>query len=149
MHKMDPWTKPLFDVLKERYTTYEIEAFIKKEVIEICPLAYMRGRTFKNSLIIADEMQNSTPSQMFMLVTRLGINSRLVITGDLHQTDLNKMNGLQDVTSRILHYIDILYNNNEHDFVEKTGIRLNALTKTDIQRSRIVSNIINLYDCTN
>ena len=149
MHKMDPWTKPLFDVLKERYTTYEIESFLKKEVIEICPLAYMRGRTFKNALIIADEMQNSTPNQMFMIVTRLGSNSRLVITGDLQQTDLNKINGLEDINSRILHYIDILYNQNEDDFVEKTGIKLSTLKKTDIQRSQIVSNIINLYDRTN
>ena len=150
MHKMDPWTKPLFDVLKERYTTYEIESFLKKEVIEICPLAYMRGRTFKNALIIADEMQNSTPNQMFMLVTRLGFNSRLVVTGDLQQTDLmNKMNGLEDLNSRILHSINIFYNHNDDDFVEKTGIKLNTLTNTDIQRSQIVSNIINLYDRTN
>ena len=67
----------------------------------------------------------------------------------LLSTDLNKINGLEDINSRILHYIDILYNQNEDDFVEKTGIKLSTLKKTDIQRSQIVSNIINLYDRTN
>jgi len=94
--KMDPFMRPIFDIFSEMYSVKEIHDLISMGHIEISPLAYMRGRTFKNAFIIADEMQNSTPNQMFMLVTRLGSNSRLVVTGDLQQTDLNKTNGLED-----------------------------------------------------
>ena len=149
MKKMDPWTKPLFDALKESYSATDVDNLLKKEVIEICPLAYMRGRTFKNALIIADEMQNSTPNQMYMLVSRLGENARLVITGDLQQSDLKEVNGLTDINSRILHYKSVIFNNNEEDFSVKTGIKISKLEKIDIQRSQIVANIIHLYDCTN
>jgi phosphate starvation-inducible PhoH-like protein len=75
---MEPWTKPLFDVLHEYYTTRDTLSMIENGVIEICPLAFMRGRTFKNALIIADEMQNATPNQMKMLLTRIGEGSRIV-----------------------------------------------------------------------
>ena len=147
--KMDPWTKPLYDALKESVSGKEISNYFKKEVIEICPLAYMRGRTFKNSLIIADEMQNSTPNQMYMLTSRLGYNSKLIITGDLLQSDLKEQNGLIDITSRINHYTSVIYNNNEKEFSNNMNIKICLLRKNDIQRSAIVSNIINLYDSTN
>ena len=81
---MDPWTKPIFDIFLEFYSKTELDLMLYNGKIEICPLAFMRGRTFKNAFIIADEMQNSSPNQMKMLVTRLGANSRMVITGDLH-----------------------------------------------------------------
>jgi phosphate starvation-inducible PhoH-like protein len=74
--KMEPWTKPIMDVFSENYTVREIESMIREGVIEISPLAYMRGRTFKRAAIIADEMQNATPSQMKMLLTRLGTGDR-------------------------------------------------------------------------
>ena len=92
--KMEPWTKPIMDVFAENYSVREIENFVKEGVIETSPLAYMRGRTFKNAVIIADEMQNATPSQMKMLLTRLGIGSRMVVTGDLQQADRPSNNGL-------------------------------------------------------
>jgi len=99
--KMDPWTRPILDIFMEFYSKTEIENMINNNIIEIAPLAYMRGRTFKNALVIADEMQNSTPNQMFMLTTRLGINSKLVITGDLKQTDRAKENnGLLDLIDK-------------------------------------------------
>ena len=78
--KMAPWTRPVFDVLREYFTAREIEGMINEGVIEISPLAYMRGRTFKNAYIIADEMQNSTVSQMKMLLTRLGEGSKIAVT---------------------------------------------------------------------
>ena len=85
--KMEPWTKPIFDVLHEHFSTRETARMLEEQILEISPLAFMRGRTFKNSWIIADEMQNATPSQMKMLLTRLGENSRMIVTGDVKQTD--------------------------------------------------------------
>jgi phosphate starvation-inducible PhoH-like protein len=83
--KMAPWTRPIFDVFREHFYANEIEGMIKEGVIEISPLAYMRGRTFKDAYIIADEMQNATPNQMKMLLTRIGTGSKMVVTGDLAQ----------------------------------------------------------------
>jgi serine/threonine-protein kinase HipA len=79
--KMAPWTRPIFDVLREYFNSREIEGMIEEGIIEIAPLAYMRGRTFKNSFILADEMQNATPNQMKMLLTRLGQGSQMAVTG--------------------------------------------------------------------
>ena len=83
--KMAPWTRPIFDIIEEYYRPQEVARLLEEKYIEIAPLAYMRGRTFKNSWIIADEMQNATPSQMKMLLTRLGENSKMVVTGDTQQ----------------------------------------------------------------
>lgn len=99
--KMAPWTRPIFDVLREYFAAHEIEGMIQEGVIEIAPLAYMRGRTFKNAIIIADEMQNATPNQMKMLLTRLGEGSEMVVTGDLAQADRLKDNGLLDFISQL------------------------------------------------
>ena len=99
--KMDPWTRPIMDIFAEYYTQNDIQYMIKEKIIEICPLAYMRGRTFKNCWIVADEMQNSTINQMKMLMTRLGENSRLIVTGDLEQYDrINELNGLDDFLTK-------------------------------------------------
>jgi phosphate starvation-inducible PhoH-like protein len=99
--KMAPWTRPIFDVLKEYFNAAEITGMIQEGIIEISPLAYMRGRTFKNSFILADEMQNATPNQMKMLLTRLGEGSMMAVTGDLNQADRLKDNGLIDFTNRL------------------------------------------------
>jgi phosphate starvation-inducible PhoH-like protein len=89
---MEPWTKPMFDIF-EKYLSYnQIE-----RIVSIEPLGYMRGRTFENTLIIADEMQNSTPNQMKMLLTRIGEGTKLIVTGDLEQSDLGKDNGLENL----------------------------------------------------
>lgn len=92
--KMAPWTRPIFDVFSEYYQKKDIDKMLEEGVIEISPLAYMRGRTFKNSYIVADEMQNATINQMKMLLTRLGENSKMVVTGDLAQADRLNDNGL-------------------------------------------------------
>ena len=96
--KMEPWTRPIFDVMKEYYTAREIALMLEEETIEISPLAFLRGRTFKNSWIIFDEAQNSTSNQMKMALTRIGDNSKMVITGDLNQNDrkFTDENGLRD-----------------------------------------------------
>ena len=110
--KMAPWTRPIFDVLREYFNAREIEGMIAEGIIEIAPLAYMRGRTFKNSFILADEMQNATQNQMKMLLTRLGEGSQMAVTGDLAQADRLKDNGLIDFTNRLveanLSHIDIV-----------------------------------------
>lgn len=94
--KMAPWTRPIFDIFEEYYTPDQIEYMVSDNKVEIAPLAYMRGRTFKNSFIIADEMQNATESQMKMLLTRIGTNSKIVVTGDLAQHDRGyEHNGLK------------------------------------------------------
>ena len=98
--KMDPWTRPIFDVFEEKFSKQEIDNLVKNNIIEISPLAYMRGRTFKNAFIIADEMQNSSPNQMLMLTTRIGENSKMIITGDLKQTDKPTKSGLTDFTNK-------------------------------------------------
>ena len=100
--KMEPWTRPLFDVLLEYYDKKEVARMLDEQIIEISPLAFMLGRTFKDSWIIADEMQNATPNQMKMLLTRLGNGSKLVVNGDTRQTDRRESdNGLLDLKNLV------------------------------------------------
>ena len=132
--KMDPWTRPIFDIFLESYSKSELTNMIKENIIEISPLGFMRGRTFKNSFIIADEMQNSSPNQMLMLLTRIGTNSKMVITGDLAQSDRVSNNGLTD-------YIYKLKNNKIPE-----NFYLIEMNNSDIQRSKLVIDILKLYD---
>lgn len=135
--KMDPWTKPIIDIFSEYYKKPEIEQMIYNNVVEIIPLGFMRGRTFKNSYIIADEMQNSTPNQMKMITTRIGENSKMIITGDLNQSDLKEKNGLDDLIKKYQTYSNM----NEIDDL----IKFIKLENTDIERSQIVKTIMNIY----
>jgi len=121
--KMEPWTKPIFDVVREYYNAKQIQTMITEGVIEISPLAFMRGRTFKNAWVIADEMQNATPNQMKMLLTRIGDDSRMVITGDVAQTDRKEYeNGLIDFQHLYNRYTDSEYIsvcNFDHEDIER------------------------------
>lgn len=137
--KMDPWTRPIFDLFLEFFSKSELDNYILNNIIEISPLAFMRGRTFKNSFIIADEMQNSSPSQMKMLTTRIGLNSKMVITGDLNQTDISHVNGLKDFLNRLSDY-----RNGFNSTIE--NIKVIDFKKHDIERSEIVKKIIDIYD---
>jgi len=101
--KMEPWTKPMFDIFEKYLSHNQMDRCI---IIE--PLGYMRGRTFENTVIIADEMQNSTQNQMKMLLTRIGENTKLIVTGDLEQSDLNEENGLT-LLSRRIRGLDLRY----------------------------------------
>ena len=132
-NKMDPWTRPIFDILGEFYSTNQIKSMVENHIVEISPLAYMRGRTFKRSFIIADEMQNSSPNQMLMMLTRIGENSKLVITGDLKQSDRSGINGLLDFTEKLKSSEDSL-------------IKIIELNNVDVQRSLVVSHILDIYD---
>jgi phosphate starvation-inducible PhoH-like protein len=137
INKMDPWTRPIFEILGEFYTVNQIRVMVETGVIEISPLAYMRGRTFKRCFIIADEMQNSSPNQMLMMLTRIGEDSKLVITGDLKQSDRSGVNGLCD-------FIEKLRLSGDDSL-----IRFIELGSADIQRSPVVSRIIDIYDPKN
>tara|TARA_B100000767_G_scaffold1746_1_gene1748 strand:+ start:5715 stop:6323 length:609 start_codon:yes stop_codon:yes gene_type:complete len=101
--KMEPWTKPMYDIFEKHLTHNQMDRYI---VIE--PLGYMRGRTFDDTIIIADEMQNSTPNQMKMLLTRVGQGTRLIVTGDLEQSDLGPENGLADLIYK-MQCVDLEY----------------------------------------
>ena len=130
--KMEPWTRPLFDVLREYYSAKEVTAMLENQTIEISPLAFMRGRTFKDAWIIADEMQNATPSQMKMLMTRIGENSKIVITGDVEQTDRTVLNnGLIDLCKRLE--------------TKREGLAVCYMTNKDIQRHPIIDTVLELY----
>ena len=131
--KMEPWTRPLIDVLRETYRPQDIAAMIENQLIEISPLAYMRGRTFKHSWVIADEMQNATPNQMKMLMTRIGVGSKIVITGDVEQTDRpGSNNGLIDLCARLSR-------------VDVEGIAVCPMEARDVQRHAIIGNVLKLY----
>ena len=134
--KMNPWTRPIFDVFSEFISLSEIKYMVENGVIEISPLAFMRGRTFKRCFIIADEMQNSSPKQMKMLLTRLGDESRMVITGDLNQSDRYNDNGLYDFIKRF----------QESSTKFNSSIQYVELNDLDIQRSAVVSSILKIYD---
>jgi phosphate starvation-inducible PhoH-like protein len=137
--KMDPWTKPIFDLFLEFFSKRELDDFINNNIIEIAPLAFMRGRTFKNSFIIADEMQNSSPNQMKMLTTRIGENTKMVITGDLNQSDIKFSNGLEDLINKINIYNRKI--NGQTDMIQIVNFE-----KEDIERSELVKKIIEIYE---
>jgi phosphate starvation-inducible protein PhoH and related proteins len=134
-NKMEPWVRPIFDILGEYYNKKDINDLLYSGRVEIAPLAYMRGRTFKNSVIIADEMQNSTPNQMLMMTTRIGDKSKLILTGDLKQSDRIEDNGLKELLNKINTYKG-----------DTEGIALCTFSHEDIQRSKIVTKILDLYE---
>ena len=141
--KMDPWMRPVFDLFLEFFTQKEIECMLNSNTLEISPLAYMRGRTFKNSLIIADEMQNSSPNQMMMLTTRIGLGSRMVITGDLKQCDKGDKSGLDDFIQRMHTYKTEYYRKEINS--NPIGIRLVEFDNGDVERSPIVKHVLGIY----
>lgn len=146
VNKMDPWTRPIFDILLEFFTQRDIDVMINSGVIEISPLAYMRGRTFKNAFIIADEMQNSSPNQMLMMTTRIGQGTKLVITGDLKQSDRQDENGLLDFMTKIKSYDLYLQKSHiESNNTNEPQIKLVELKVNDIERSPIVAKILDIY----
>jgi len=132
--KMDPWTRPMFDILGNYFSKSRIKQLVKDKVIEIAPLAYMRGRTFDGCFVVADEMQNTTPNQMKMLLTRIGEGSKMVVTGDLEQCDLRDgIGGLSDLFPRM--------DNSTLEYIEHV-----ILEADDIQRHPAVKEVLGLYE---
>jgi len=130
--KMEPWTRPIFDVFEEYYTPKDIKAMLEDNVIEICPLAYMRGRTFKDAIVIFDESQNTKPSQMKMALTRIGEGSRMFITGDLNQSDFKGDNGLRDFFKRMAGR-------------ESSMIAMTEFRREHVERDPIVTEVLKYY----
>jgi phosphate starvation-inducible PhoH-like protein len=131
--KMDPWTRPVFDSLRRYFRPKDIDGMRKDGIVEVCPLAYMRGRTFDDAWIIADEMQNSTPSQMRMVLTRIGEGSKLVVTGDPAQHDRGyDQNGLFDFLTRL----------SGRDLASVQHLQF---TEEDIIRHPVIKEILEVY----
>lgn len=138
--KMAPWVSPLYDYFNENEST-SVNKLLSSQKIEIVPMAFMRGRTFNNAYIIGDEMQNSTPMQMKTLLTRIGRDSKLVITGDLAQSDLGSRNGLTDI-------ISLLSCKYEHqpENMYKDGIGIVKFDSSTILRNPVVKHVLDLYE---
>jgi phosphate starvation-inducible PhoH-like protein len=132
MAKIDPYLRPLFDALHDMLDAERVAAYLERGQIEVAPLAFMRGRTLNDSFIILDEAQNTTPEQMKMILTRLGFNSRMVITGDITQIDLPKDQG-----SGLVVVADVLQNIDGIDFVR--------FAAEDVVRHRLVQRIVEAY----
>lgn len=130
--KMEPWTRPMFDCLHRYMSPKQVKILISDGKIEISPLAYMRGRTFDNAWIIGDEMQNSTPSQMKMLLTRIGEGSKLIVAGDIQQHDRGfEENGLLDLVNRV--------------DPKSLSIRHINFTDDDVVRSEVIKEVLSIY----
>ncbi len=131
--KIDPYLRPLYDALEDMLPREKLRSYMDQNIIEIVPLAYMRGRTLSSAYVILDEAQNATPTQMKMFLTRLGANSRAIITGDITQTDLprSQESGLMQV-QRILERVE--------------GIKFEYFSREDVVRHRLVKDIIDAYE---
>jgi phosphate starvation-inducible protein PhoH and related proteins len=133
MAKIDPYLRPLFDALHDMLDPEKVATHLERNVIEVAPLAFMRGRTLNDSFVILDEAQNTTPEQMKMFLTRLGFGSKMVITGDITQVDLPR-----DQQSGLIVVADILKDVEGVDFIRFGG--------EDVVRHRLVQRIVEAYD---
>ena len=130
--KVDPYLRPLFDALYDMIDPDRVNGYFERDVIEVAPLAFMRGRTLNGSFIILDEAQNTSPEQMKMFLTRIGFNSKVVVTGDVTQVDVpNGKSGLLGL-ERVLQGID--------------GLAFVRLSAADVVRHRIVADIVAAYE---
>ena len=130
--KIDPYLKPIYDALEDMIPIQKMKKFIENKTIEIAPLAYMRGRTLKNAFILLDEAQNTTKSQLKMFLTRLGENSKMIVTGDISQIDLK-----QDQSSGLIDAKNKLQDIN--------GIGFTLLDSSDVLRHKLVKKILDKY----
>ena len=138
--KMDPWMRPLYDTFYKYYSVSEVKNMIANKVIDICPIGYLRGRTLEDSYIIVDEAQNCTVNQMLMILTRIGANSKMVITGDLLQHDRGfEINGLCD-------FIERIQNNESNNGINLKDIAHLQFTQEDIVRHPVIKDILELYN---
>lgn len=125
--KMEPWAIPMLEFIEKYLTHNQVQSRVYIE-----PLGFMRGRTFDNTFVIADEMQNSTPNQMKMLLTRLGANSKMIVLGDLQQSDLPTRNGLEDIIDRV-------------DCIEMDHLEYVNMTYEDVLRHPAVAEVLAVY----
>jgi len=131
--KIDPYLQPLYDALEDMIPAVKLQDMMEKHIIQIAPLAFMRGRTLSDAVVILDEAQNTTPQQIRMFLTRMGWNTKMIITGDMTQIDLPKeqKNGLKEAL---------------HILGKVEGISVINLSQKDIVRHKLVTRIVNAYD---
>lgn len=131
--KIDPYLQPLYDALEDMLPAVKLQDMMEKHIIQIAPLAFMRGRTLSDAVVILDEAQNTTPAQIRMFLTRMGWNTKMIITGDMTQIDLPKtqLSGLKEAL---------------HVLTGIEGIGVVELTKKDIVRHKLVTRIVNAYE---
>lgn len=133
--KLNPWVLPILDYFRKYFANDEITKLKNINKLELVPLGFMRGRTFDNTIIIADEMQNASKTQMKLLLTRIGLGSKIIILGDLEQSDLKDINGLEDLLIRL--------HNSTYD---QSRISLVSFTLDDIKRAKVIKEILKLYE---
>jgi len=134
--KMAPWFRPIYDNIEDSFGKEYLEYLLKNKIIDICPFAYIRGRTFNNTFVIADEMQNATRMQFQTLLTRIGKDSKMVINGDIQQTDSVDNNGLLDFLTKLNCY------SQNNDILNISRVNL---TDSDIIRHPAIIEILNIY----
>jgi phosphate starvation-inducible PhoH-like protein len=140
--KMNPWIQTLYDSLTTlEVKKTELDKYVNDGKLVTIPLGFMRGRTFTNSFVLADEMQNTTPEQMKMLLTRIGKNSKLVVIGDTEQSDIRGLNGLKDLKKKLSNY-------QPHE-THKIGIGTVEFENTHIQRHHLLPFILSMYESRN
>lgn len=130
LKKMTPWMMPVLDVFADYYTQAEITAMLEENIIEMVPIAFIRGRTFKNAFIIVDEAQGTTANSMLSILTRIGENSKMVVTGDLAQSDRGEENGLRDFLNR---------------FTNSKSIEVIKFGRQDVERHVVVKELLGMY----
>lgn len=130
LKKMTPWMMPILDVFAEYYTQEQIKYMLEENVIEMVPIAFIRGRTFKNAFILVDEAQGTTQNSMLSILTRIGENSKMVVTGDLAQSDRGMNNGLADFLAR---------------FESSKHIDVIKFAKQDVERHPVVKELLDIY----
>ena len=131
--KIDPFLQPLYDALQDMIPTAKLKEFMDLNIIQIAPLAFMRGRTLNDAVVILDEAQNTTPQQIKMFLTRMGWNTKMIVTGDLTQIDLPPTQ-----ISGLVQALDVL------DGIE--GLSIIRMTKKDIVRHKLVTRVVDAYD---
>ena len=136
--KIDPYLQPIYDALEDMIPATKLQEMMEKHIIQIAPLAFMRGRTLSDAVVILDEAQNTTQEQMKMFLTRMGFGSRMVVTGDITQIDLPMQPGGQRPRSGLIHALNIL--------PDVPGLAVHRFSKADVVRHPLVGAIVNAYD---
>lgn len=132
LKKMTPWMMPILDVFAEYYSQAEVQYMLEENIIEMVPIAFIRGRTFKNAFVLVDEAQGTTANSMLSILTRIGENSKMVVTGDLAQSDRGKDNGLADFLNR--------FASADSDHIEVINF-----TKKDVERHPVVKELLTKF----
>lgn len=143
--KMKPWVQPIFDALRSELTPMEIDKMFARGTIEIAPLAFMRGRTLEHSWIVCDEAQNCTTNQLLMLMTRIGIGSKMIVAGDMSQSDRKDHNHSIGGFEAVIDRLRLQHHQQEHDVEHRRPIELVEFEAPDIVRHPVIPHVLDLF----